>query len=438
MLLEQASKLETVIMDASKKGAAKMTDEERAALIKKLDDEMKDYLANLEAKAKANPPSYKEGWQEDNWEEEMESHPFFASNEKLLETSAKGELSPLMQGLQQLKYSSEENSPDELAKNYKEDGNFQFKLKKYRLAIAAYTEGIKCKCQDEVIQVQLVTNRAAAQYHLGNYRSSFNDCILACKIKADHLKAVKRGALCCFQLKRFADCIEWSEKALKLSTEDDKEVATILEESKVQLKESERNARREAARKKKKCKEDAVLVTALKSSKVQLKEIANLDKIDTDNQDHLDQVIEKITPVLHAAHAHRVHLNPENNILVWPVLFMYPEYGETDLIEEFEENGQTFADHLLAMFGHGIERPIWDISNKYHPDRLKVYFEDRLTNPDKVALIPLKDTNCTLKEALSDPRFQVINGLPTFIILVEQSHYETFMIKSYENPRLKS
>lgn len=423
-------------MDATKKGAAKMTDEERAALIKKLDDEMEGYLANLEAKATANPPSYTEGWDEDKWEQQMESHPFFASNEKLLETAAKGELSPLMQGLQQLKYSSEENSPDELAKNYKDDGNFQFKLKKYRLAIAAYTEGIKCKCEDELIQVQLVTNRAAAQYHLSNYRSSFNDCVLACKIKADHLKAVKRGALCCFKLKRFDDCISWSEKALKLSP-DDEELKSVLEESKVQLKETERNARREAARKKKKGKEDAALVAALKSSGVQLKEIAALDKIDTNNQDHLNEIMEKITPLLHAARGHRVHLSPEK-LLVWPVLFMYPEYGETDLIEEFEENGQTFADHLLAMFGHGIERPNWDISNKYHPDRLKVYFEDRLSNPDKVALIPLKDTNCTLREALSDSRFQVINGLPTFIILVEQSHYETFMIKSYENPRLKS
>ena len=62
-----------------------------------------------------------------------------------------GELDPMMKGLQDLKYSPDENTKEELAKNYKEDGNFQFKLKKYRLSIAAYTEGIKCK-SDEVIQ----------------------------------------------------------------------------------------------------------------------------------------------------------------------------------------------------------------------------------------------------------------------------------------------
>ena len=117
---------------------------------------------------------------------------------------------------------------------------------------------------------------------------------------------------------------------------------------------------------------------------------------------------------------------------------MYPEYGETDLIEEFEELGQTFSDHLQAMFGHGIERPVWDISNKYHPEKLIVYFEDRITNPEKVALVPVKNgQNSTLTEALSDPKFNIVNGLPTFIVLVDKSHYETFMKKSYENPHLK-
>merc|ERR1711981_1259989 len=131
----------------------------------------------------------------------MAKHPFFASNESILEDAAKGELNPLMHGLQQLKYSPEENTAEELALNYKEDGNFQFKMKKYRLSIAAYTEGIKCKSQDPLINVQLITNRAAAQYHLGNVRSSFNDCALAIKIKPDHYKAIKRGVQCSLELK---------------------------------------------------------------------------------------------------------------------------------------------------------------------------------------------------------------------------------------------
>ena len=207
------------------------------------------------------------------------------------------------------------------------------------------------------------------------------------------------------------------------------------------LKEFERNVRKENARKKKKKSQDIKLIKALISKNVKLKDV-DWNKVNLDNEEHVQEVIEsKLTPVLHAASAKRVHFSVENqndkNALVWPVLFMYPEYGETDLIEEFEETGQCFSDHLQAMFGHGIERPNWDISNKYHPERIKVYFEDRVTNPDKVALIAIKDTNMTLNQVLSDPLYEVINGLPTFIILVEKSHYETFMIKSYENPHLK-
>lgn len=58
----------------------------------------------------------------------------------------------------------------ELANNYKEDGNFNYKYKKYRLAIIAYTEGIKTKCKDEELMAQLYNNRAAANFMLQNYR----------------------------------------------------------------------------------------------------------------------------------------------------------------------------------------------------------------------------------------------------------------------------
>ena len=69
----------------------------------------------------------------------MEEHPFFAQK-AIMEGK---ELSPLMQGIQDLKYSPEENTPEELAKSYKEDGNFNFKCKKYKFAVASYTEGLK-------------------------------------------------------------------------------------------------------------------------------------------------------------------------------------------------------------------------------------------------------------------------------------------------------
>lgn len=60
----------------------------------------------------------------------MDKHPFF-----MKDTPADGELSPLAEGLAKLKYDPSENTALELATNYKEDGNFNFKHKNYRLAI---------------------------------------------------------------------------------------------------------------------------------------------------------------------------------------------------------------------------------------------------------------------------------------------------------------
>lgn len=78
-----------------------MTEHERLELAAKLDAELDEYINSLEKK------KYTEGWPEDRWEEEMEKHPFF------MKTAPEPgqELSPLMEGLQQLKYSEEENTP---------------------------------------------------------------------------------------------------------------------------------------------------------------------------------------------------------------------------------------------------------------------------------------------------------------------------------------
>lgn len=50
---------------------------------------------------------------------------------------------------------------------HKEDGNHHFKLKEYHKAIAAYSEGLKQKFEDADLRVILFTNRAVANFYLG-------------------------------------------------------------------------------------------------------------------------------------------------------------------------------------------------------------------------------------------------------------------------------
>ena len=62
------------------------------------------------------------------------------------------------------------------AEAYKEDGNYEYKRKNFKEASAAYTEGIKIKCDDAGLNAILYTNRATAQFYLGT--SQINQYLL--------------------------------------------------------------------------------------------------------------------------------------------------------------------------------------------------------------------------------------------------------------------
>lgn len=56
----------------------------------------------------------------------------------------------------------------EQANTYKNEGNDYFKEKNYKKAVIAYTEGLNKKCSEQELNAVLHTNRAAAQFYLGN------------------------------------------------------------------------------------------------------------------------------------------------------------------------------------------------------------------------------------------------------------------------------
>ena len=64
---------------SDKEGKQKISDADRTEMMKKMDKELEEHFAMLEAKAAARGPRTKmvDGWTEDNWEEEMQNHPFF-------------------------------------------------------------------------------------------------------------------------------------------------------------------------------------------------------------------------------------------------------------------------------------------------------------------------------------------------------------------------
>lgn len=395
-------------MDPSKlkEMASKLTEEQRRKLAEKLDADLEEHMKTMEAKSS----KYMDGWNQENWQQEMEQHPFFTTK---VEEGA--ELSPLMQGLQDLKYSPEENTPEELAANYKEDGNFNFKCGKYRFAVASYSEGLKAKCSDDFLNTQLLSNRAAAQFRIGNLRSSLIDCRMALVHTPGHRKALVKGAQCCLRLQRHSECVDLCDQGLSLLARDDEELLELRRKALKAKKELDRDERRRAAAEKKERAEKSRVLEAIEKRGIKVKRSAEGVAEDLELSD--------LEPTHPAALRKRVHFNEQGN-LAWPVLFLYPEHGETDFIEEFLEE-DVFADHLNAMFGPESPPAPWDLDCKYRPGVLRLYFEDRDQNLVQV------DSGKSLLSVLSDSKYIVTGGTPGFIVVVDNSDFHREFVKKY-------
>lgn len=351
--------------------------------------------------AKKGPQKYKDGFSEDNWEEEIEQIPLFMSKSPDV---IDPERSPALAALQLLKY--EDATPLNRANAYKEEGNYLFKQKKYKEAKTAYSEAIKQKCEDPATNAILYCNRATMEYHVGNFRSSLMDCKQARKFKPDHFKAIVRGAMCCVKLKRLEEAIDWCDEGLSMSP-DDAMLTDLRSTAGKEKKRTERDQRKEQMSTKAQAAEEEKLLAAIKSHGVTL--------VHTRGGVAGGLSLDEPHPS-----GKRVHLDRDGT-LVWPVLFLYPEFGQTDLVEAFAEN-HLFEEHIEAMLGK--ECPPWDVKGQYIPSNVELYFEDSTT--DECVRV---DQHSTLGSVLASPRYRVVSGTPSFIILAAGTSFREQFLK---------
>lgn len=132
----------------------------------------------------------------------MEEHPLFMTKPP----NNPDEIPPLVEAMRQLKYGEDCNSPQELAKQYKLDGNENFKLKKFDLAVEAYTKGLSYleKELDETAELKsvLYSNRAACHVMQKNFQQAINDCKEALKINPENMRARLRMEESLYKLRK--------------------------------------------------------------------------------------------------------------------------------------------------------------------------------------------------------------------------------------------
>ncbi|CAH6790604.1 Ttc4 [Phodopus roborovskii] len=202
---------------------------------------------------------YRGGFREDQWEEEFDKIPLFMKK-------APSEIDPKefpdLACLQSIIF-DDERSPEEQAKTYKDEGNDYFKEKDYQKAVVSYSEGLKKKCVDPDLNAVLYTNRAAAQYYLGNFRSALNDVLAARKLKPGHLKAIVRGAMCHLELKHFAEAVNWCDEGLQIDAKEKKLLEVRAKADKLKRME-ERDLRKAKLKEKKEQSQNEALLQAVK------------------------------------------------------------------------------------------------------------------------------------------------------------------------------
>lgn len=263
---------------------------------------------------------------------------------------------PLYEGLQKLKYDPDENEPEDLALAYKDDGNFNFKHKKYRMAIISYTEGLKAKCGNSEIEASLYNNRSAAHFFLGNYRSALLDAEAALKLKPDYDKVLIRAANCSYKTGKYDKGIDYCDKILE-KNKADKEGPKLRQMCVNEKKLRERNERKQEIQEKKRKKEEEEIIGEILKRGIEIEGRENLNL----------SILEPQFPQLFNS---RVFVR--DGRLVWPVILFYPEYKIMDYIQEFDE-GDTFYDQLSQVFE---SCPEWDKEGKYRVGKINVYFED--------------------------------------------------------------
>ncbi|KAF8568605.1 Tetratricopeptide repeat protein 4 [Paragonimus westermani] len=319
----------------------------------------------------------------------LETHPAFMSE---IDPSNDD---PAVAALQALKYESE--NPDANASSYKDEGNYHYKRKEFSKAIDSYTGGLRAKPTDVKLIAVLLTNRAICHWYLKNYRSCIRDCKSALEADPDHLKAYVKAVDACLALEKVDECLEFCERGLAKFPQCEQMTLAQMKALRLQMK-----------------TEKAAAVKSEMAQKELNTQLATLDII-RNRGINVNTSLQPIS-VPEAAGA-RFYVDPSNRFH-WSVLFMYPEFGQTDFLQDVIETS-TVLECLRLVFDPSQPPPSWDTQRLYccSDDSLKVYFEDTVQTQKLVNFSP----NLTIDRLTRRKDFSVRRDLLIVIHVISKN-----------------
>lgn len=309
-------------------------------------------------------------------EELWQDCPLFAPDATLVPNLSEGAtgdgISESVGALSHLLY--DEDTPEEIAEELREQGNTLFKQGSrlsYIRAVAKYSEALKA-CDSAEIRASAFANRAATQLKLQNYGKALADAEEALKLSGDHIKSRYRAASCCVRLRKFDKALAHCDGGLAALKRTGMEKSSdaglflrlrdsaMVERKKVNALENAKCERRERVERK-----QAALAQALSERGVTMGlPLYSQQRTYSRSSAELD----------------------ENGEISWPVLVVYPDLGGTgtgdqsDYLESVNENASV-DDVILSLFPEGAPPPPWDVSGAYsrRVDRLAAQYRSGWT-----------------------------------------------------------
>ncbi|KAJ2664537.1 HSP70/90 co-chaperone [Coemansia sp. RSA 1200] len=323
--------------------------------------------------------------------------------------------------------------PEQMARLLKDEGNVCFKRGRYADAATAYTNALTYDI-DEIgerdLRVSLLLNRAAANLALQNHGLVLRDCADALRIRPHAPKALYRAARACVALDKFDEADECCRWGLGLDPGNTGLVAVQAQAADARAAHDARiRAREERARARAESRDRLRRAVAIRTG-------LTFDVSATRTGDYSARP--RTDPAAwETEDGRQVSLDESSGHLLWPVVFVYPEAKQSDLVERFDETRtlrEMLRDQVLAL------PPPWDNANrpKYTVDNIDAFFIHRpvggLDRDERLVKIGL-DT--CLASALDNEKFVIRDGVPVFIVLPRNDPFSDSFIDRYRKLRLE-
>ncbi|EFC46384.1 predicted protein [Naegleria gruberi] len=318
---------------------------------------------------------------------------------------------PIAMALAELRY---DGTPDEIATNFKNQGNNLLKDSKnpemyYKDIIRYYSEGLEQPITDTRLKIDLLNNRSHIFTLMGNYGHAIVDAKEVLKIDNKNTKAMFRIAKAAMTLKKYKPVIKYCQRALKIEGKHALFEDFMKKAEDALLKEQEKKAEEQE---KKRQQEQTIQ---------QLKKfLSNRKGIKIGDYTELES--EQLNTYTRDGPLGGIQIDEHSGEVFFSVIFAYDEFNQTDFIHTFSEH-QTVREQLDMMFPPNGPAFPYGCEKDYVISNLKVFFLDPTSlKNSKNRFIEIKNLNTPLITVLTRSDYQLPSSFIPVLHVVRKNH----------------